>query len=72
MTVRLRDGRTLVSRIEHGIGSASNPMTDAQLDAKFAAQSDAVIGAERSRKLIAACRNLENLPDAAVIGRDAM
>lgn len=72
MTVRLRDGRTLVSRIDHGIGSASNPMNDAQLDAKFAAQSDAAIGAERSRKLIAACRNLENLADAGAIGRDAM
>jgi 2-methylcitrate dehydratase PrpD len=72
MKVRLNDGRTLVGRVDHGIGSASNPMTDAQLEAKFTALSDAVVGAERSRKLIAQCRNLENLADAGAIARDAM
>ena len=72
MAVRLHDARTIISRIDHCLGSSSNPMTDVQLDAKFTALSDAVIGAERSRKLIAACRDLENLVDASAIARDAM
>jgi len=72
MSVHLRDGRILVSRIDHGIGSASNPMTDEQLDAKFNALCQGVIGAERSRKLIAACRSLEDLADASAIARAAM
>jgi hypothetical protein len=39
-------------RVEHAIGSLQNPMTDAQLEAKFHGLSDAVIGAARSADLI--------------------
>ena len=72
VTMGMKDGRTLVCRIDHGIGSASNPMTESQLEGKFLALSEPVVGAERSRRLIAACRNLENLADASVLARDAM
>ena len=72
VTIALKDGRTLVCGIDHGIGSATNPMTDAQLEVKFLGLSEPVLGAERSRKLIAACRNLEHLADAGAIARDAM
>src|SRR4029453_448419 len=34
--ITLKDGRLLEKQIEHAIGSAKNPMTDAQLEAKFA------------------------------------
>ena len=47
-------------------------MTDAQLDAKFTALSERVIGATRRRALIAGCWNLENLADASSIAREAM
>src|SRR5690606_4865136 len=35
VTLKMRDGRSLVSRIEHAIGSASRPMTDLDLEQKF-------------------------------------
>ena len=71
LTVRLHDGRTLVSRVDHCIGSAGNPMTDAQLEAKFTALGDPVVGAVRSRELIARCHRLDSLADAGAIARAA-
>jgi len=71
LTVHLRGGGTRYCNIEHGIGSATNPMTDAQLEAKFHGQSDAKLGAERSAKLIAACCAIDELADAGEIGRAA-
>jgi len=72
MTVHFKDARTLVSRVEHGIGSAANPMTDAHLESKFIELCEGVVGAERCRALITACRDLENLPDAGAIPRGAI
>jgi len=66
--VSLRGGGTRVCRIDHGIGSATNPMTDAQLEAKFRGQSDAKLGAERTNRLIAACWGIDGLADAGEIG----
>lgn len=71
MTVRLHDGRTLSVHIEHCLGSASNPMSDAQLEEKFTALSQDVIGPERTRKLISMCRNVDDLADAGAIAREA-
>ncbi len=71
LTVHLRGGGTRVCTIEHGIGSASNPMTNAQLEAKFRGQSDPKLGAARSTQLLAACWGIDDLEDAGVIGRDA-
>ena len=41
------DGRRVHVRIEHAIGSLQRPLTDAQLDAKFAALVDPVLGAAK-------------------------
>jgi hypothetical protein len=38
-------------------------MSDAALDAKFAAQADPVLGAARTAGLIAACRRLGDMAD---------
>ena len=59
----LRDGRRVHVFVEHAIGSLQRPMSDAALDAKFAAQSDPVLGAARTAQLIAACRRLGELAD---------
>jgi 2-methylcitrate dehydratase PrpD len=71
LTVHLRGGGTRYCNIEHGIGSASNPMTDAQLEAKFRGQSEPKIGAERTSALLAACWGIDDLADAGEIGRGA-
>ena len=55
VTAVLIDGRRVNVFVEHAIGSLRKPMSDAQLAAKFHGLSDAVIGAERSAALIAAC-----------------
>jgi len=35
VTLRLRDGRTLSQRVDHPRGHAQNPLSDAELEAKF-------------------------------------
>jgi 2-methylcitrate dehydratase PrpD len=52
VTVALKDGRIHTCRINHCIGSATNPMTDAQLTHKFSELAEPVIGQARSRELV--------------------
>jgi len=54
ITAVLTDGRRVQVRVEHAIGSLQNPMTDAQLEAKFHGLSDAVLGAAQTSELIGA------------------
>ena len=54
ITAVLTDGRRVQVRVEHAIGSLQNPMTDAQLEAKFHGLSDAVLGAAQTSDLIGA------------------
>lgn len=58
VTAVLTDGRRVHVFVEHAIGSLQRPLSDAQLEAKFADMSDRVIGAERTRDLLAACWKL--------------
>lgn len=55
VTAVLKDGRRVHVFVEHAIGSLANPMTTAQLEAKFHGTGDAVLGAGRCADLIAAC-----------------
>lgn len=71
VAVTLRDGRRLTCRIEHCTGSESQPMTDAQLEAKFLDLAENSIGAERGRRLIAACRAIETAADIGAVAREA-
>jgi 2-methylcitrate dehydratase PrpD len=65
VTAVLRDGRRVHVFVEHAIGSLQRPMSDIALEAKFAAQSEPVIGAARTGELIAACRRLGTLGDVS-------
>jgi 2-methylcitrate dehydratase PrpD len=65
IAVLLKDGRELDKFIEHAIGSARNPMTDAQLETKFKGLADGVLSAGRADRLIEFCWGLEQAPDAA-------
>ncbi|MBK5207149.1 MAG: MmgE/PrpD family protein [Polaromonas sp.] len=55
VTAVLKDGRRVHVFVEHAIGSLENPMTDANLEAKFHGLSDAVLGAAQTSELINAC-----------------
>jgi 2-methylcitrate dehydratase PrpD len=55
--------------VEHAIGSLANPMSDAQLEAKFRGMSGAVLGAERCSALIAACWNVGDAADLRGLAR---
>lgn len=72
VTVTLQDGRRLTSKIEHCIGSESQPMTDEQLEEKFLDLAEISVGVERGRKLVAACRSIETAADVGAIAREAM
>ena len=63
VTAVLADGRRVHLRIEHAIGSLQRPLSDAQLDAKFAALVEPVLGAAKAQALGDACRRLADAAD---------
>lgn len=71
VTVRLRDGRTLVGRVEHCVGSESRPMTDSDLEQKFIGMAEPVIGLARTRNLLEMTWGVERLPDVGALARAA-
>jgi 2-methylcitrate dehydratase len=48
VTVRLRDGRTLGERVDYPPGNAKNPLTDAEVEAKFCMLAEPVLGRTRA------------------------
>jgi len=71
VTITMTDGTRHSSRIEHGIGSAKRPMTNAELEKKFAGMAVPVIGEGRAAALIHQCWDLPQLPAAAALARSA-
>jgi len=67
VTAILNDGRRERVQVEHAIGSLERPMRDADLEAKFADLADPVLGAARSRALVAAAWNLASASDVREI-----
>ena len=67
VAITLKDGRRLEKYIEHAVGSAKNPMTDAQLEAKVAGLAEAILPPDRIRNLTGLCWNIEKLPQASKI-----
>ncbi|HEY4374188.1 MAG TPA: MmgE/PrpD family protein [Burkholderiales bacterium] len=59
----LKDGRRIEIVVEHAIGSMQNPLTDAQLEAKFNNLVEPVLGAARAREITRACWMLSSLRD---------
>jgi 2-methylcitrate dehydratase PrpD len=55
VTAVLKDGRRVHVFVEHAIGSLQNPMTDANLEAKFRGLSDPILGTAQTSELIKAC-----------------
>ena len=69
MTITLKDGRTLHRFIAHAIGSVEVPMTDKQLEAKFADLADGVLPPSAIRRAIDACWSVESLSSAGEIAK---
>jgi 2-methylcitrate dehydratase PrpD len=59
--VTLPSGSTLRAHVTHARGSIARPMTDAELDAKFAAQARSVLSESDSVRLLALCRKVSAL-----------
>ena len=55
VTAVLKDGKRVHVFVEHAIGSLQNPMTDANLEAKFHGLSDPVLGASKTADILKAC-----------------
>lgn len=71
LTVTMTDGRHFSCDIEHGIGSASRPMTHRELEVKFSAMSIPVLGQPRTRALMDQCWGIEGLSNAGDLARAA-
>jgi 2-methylcitrate dehydratase PrpD len=71
VTVTMADGRRYSSRIEHAVGSAARPMTNAELEVKFSGMAVPVLGEARTKALMAQCWDLAGLADAGDLARAA-
>jgi len=63
--VRLRDGREYAHRVYKPKGHHQNPMTQAELRAKFAACANRVLSAAAIERLLDLLAHLEHLPAAS-------
>jgi 2-methylcitrate dehydratase PrpD len=63
VTAVLTDGRRVQVQVDHAIGSLENPLTDAQLEAKFGALVAPVLGQPRADEITQRCRALASMAD---------
>src|SRR4051794_37843048 len=61
--IDLRDGRRLSHRTRAVRGTADNPMTRGEVEAKALDLMAAVVGSDRGKKLVEACRTIEYVQD---------
>ncbi len=71
VTVTLSDGRKLEKTIDHAVGSAKNPMSDAALETKFLDLAEGVLPAAQAKRLLEFCWKIESLKSAAEIAKSA-
>jgi 2-methylcitrate dehydratase PrpD len=67
LRITLHDGRVIEETQEHNLGSPENPMSAAQLRAKFTENAVGVLSAEEGDRLAAAIDRLEELDDVSEI-----
>ena len=61
LSIELNDGRALKKRIAHAIGSLETPMSDADLERKFADLAEGILAPQQASKVIGMCWKLEDL-----------
>jgi 2-methylcitrate dehydratase len=69
LTITLKDGTKLVKEVEFPRGHAGNPMTDAEVEAKFRRLVEPAYGKARADQVLAACWKLEDLKHAGALVR---
>ena len=69
VVVILRNGTALTKHVERAVGSAENPMSDADLERKVRGLADRILPPPRTNALIAACWAIAKLDDAAEVAR---
>ncbi|MEK9658822.1 MAG: MmgE/PrpD family protein [Chloroflexota bacterium] len=69
LAIRLTDGRTVETHVEHATGSPSNPMSDEVLTAKYTALTAEVLGAAQTEALRKAVWSLNSAPDVREVAR---
>jgi 2-methylcitrate dehydratase PrpD len=69
VAVKTRDGRSLSQRTVAVRGTADNPMTQAEVEAKASDLIGGVLGARRANAVVDAMRNLETIPDVTALRR---
>lgn len=67
VTLTLADGSVESTRVAHATGSPDNPVTDAQLDAKFLGLAGSVLPKARARRLLDTLWALERVEDMATV-----
>jgi len=72
VTVRLTNGASAVRRVRACIGSRGRPMTNAELDRKFAAAAEGVLSKSKIDAYVASIRGVETLDDARVLAHGAL
>jgi 2-methylcitrate dehydratase PrpD len=72
LRVTLNDGRTLVDVQEHNRGSVENPMSDAELRAKFDDNAGRLLSAAARDRLVHALQHAERLEDASALVKLAL
>ena len=71
ITIIMKDQRRLEKFVQHCAGSSTNPMTNAQLEAKFRGLTEGILPAGRGRQLVELCWQIESLAEAAEVARAA-
>ena len=69
VAMRTRDGRCLSRRTVAVRGTADNPMTQAEVEAKAFELIGGVLGARRAQAIVHAMRNIETVPDVTALRR---
>ena len=67
VSVTTRSGKTFSYFVENAIGSVTNPLSDAMIDAKFLGLAEPLIGAHAGARSLAACRSVAASSDVAEI-----
>jgi 2-methylcitrate dehydratase len=65
--IATRDGRTLKHRVLHPKGTQQNPLSDAELDAKFRDMASTYMKAGTVDRLLEALWNIDRSPDVSTL-----
>ncbi len=71
ITILLKDGTRLEKYIGHAVGSVTNPMSDKDLEVKFAGQADGILSADQVRRAMDLCWDIGTLPNAGAVAEAA-